>query len=153
MAIGGRRQLNCIQGYNDNNSNDENEKKVMPCVARHYSMAVLFTGSSWLMLYLTASQNDEGFNPSDAQNIALPAADELVDPPVKKLAEAEEPAEPRSVDAPVLDADCAYAGAAKVDIANPVARIADMIANILVALFMVTLDYLRKLFNSCSTFS
>lgn len=143
MAIGGRRQLNCIQGYNDNNSNDENEKKVMPCVARHYSMAVLFTGSSWLMLYLTASQNDEGFNPSDAQNIALPAADELVDPPVKKLAEAEEPAEPRSVDAPVLDADCAYAGAfvPSTDIANPVAKTADMIARVTFFLFIDSREY------------
>ena len=95
------------------------------------------------MLYLTASQNDEGFNPSDAQNIALPAADELVDPPVKKLAEAEEPAEPRSVDAPVLDADCAYAGAfvPSTDIANPVAKTADMIARVTFFLFIDSREY------------
>jgi hypothetical protein len=30
--------------YNDNNSNDENEKKVMPCVCTALSMVVLFTG-------------------------------------------------------------------------------------------------------------
>ena len=104
---------------------------------------LLVYSTYWPVLYLTAKQSELGVSPSDAHCTKLPAADELVDPPVKKLAEAEEPAEPRSVDAPVLDADCAYAGAfvPSTDIANPVAKTADMIARVTFFLFIDSREY------------
>ena len=77
-------------------------------------------------------------SPKDRHCTSSPAADELVDPPVKKLAAAVEPAEPKSVDAPVLDADWANAGAfvPSTDIASPVATIADAIASVMFFLFI-----------------
>jgi len=61
--------------------------------------------------------------------IVVPAADELVEPPLKKLAADEEPAEPKSVAA--LDADWANATVgAYADSAVPIANTADKTASI-----------------------
>jgi hypothetical protein len=53
------------------------------------------------------------------------------------LAAAEELAAPKSVDAPVLDADCAYAGVDSAYSPIPVAKIADMAASNVTFLFIM----------------
>jgi hypothetical protein len=81
----------------------------------------------------------------------LPAADELDESPVKKLLEAAEAALPKSVDAPVLDADCASVGVDNVGSTSPMPKIADMATSNRIVLFMVTGSVDIKLFIGCVT--
>ncbi len=85
-----------------------------------------------VLLYAIPRQSDCGVLPSDAQNANRPAAEELLDPPVRKLPAADEAAAPLSVAAPVLDADWANAGTAPAAAANA----ADMTASIVIVLFI-----------------
>jgi hypothetical protein len=80
-----------------------------------------------------------------------PAADELDESPVKKLPEAAEAALPKSVAAPVLDADCANAGVDNVGSTSPMPKIADMATSNRIVLFMVTGAVDIKLFIGCET--
>jgi hypothetical protein len=60
--------------------------------------------------YLVAIHSEAGVTPSLAQSTSRPAVDDEVLPPVKEFALAEEPALPKSVDAPVeLAPPCANA--------------------------------------------
>jgi hypothetical protein len=87
-----------------------------------------------------------------------PAADELDESPVKKLPEAAEAALPKSVAAPVLDADpcapsasSASAGVDNVGSTSPMPKIADMATSNRIVLFMVTGAVDIKLFIGCET--
>src|SRR5919206_541058 len=94
-----------------------------------------------ILLYAIPRQSDRGVLPSDAQNANCPAAEELLDPPVRKLPAADEEAAPLSVAAPVLDADWANAGTAPAAAANA----ADMTASIVIVLF-IFVPFGQKLF-------
>ncbi len=96
--------------------------------------------------YLSAKQAELGVAPSDAQVANNPAAEELLDPPVRKLPAADEAAAPLSVAAPVLDADWANAGTAPAAAANA----ADMTASIVIVLF-IFVPFGQKLFIGCFT--
>jgi hypothetical protein len=91
--------------------------------------------------------------PPPKQSTSLPAAEELDDSPVKKLAVAAEPALPKSVAAPVLAADWANAACGMIATTTPATAntAADTAASIVILLFIVIKPENKIIYHLCSS--
>lgn len=144
--------FSAINNNDDSNNQIEKKNKFSAVGKIQHSRGLLFTVLSYLNLTASHSFSSSSSSTSLPHSTSSPAADALADLPVKKLAVAEEDAAPKSVAAPVLDADWAYAIVGSIaGTTDTTATAADKIASIMVVFFIVLCEWINGIYVSRRT--